>query len=266
MAKKFQEYTARATTATTLLRIAFALLFAVTMAACSRNPLATSLPLDVADIPKIQPQLDKLSSENRELVLAYLRRSKGDVLPAKFADPDEPLTARTFAEAIKLQREFNIKQAVVNARVDSLREARESGFEPLRKALSVELLKREILTADEVSGREPRQGQALNTTPTLVTTWRLLNASGDTITHFSGSVTVRTEADPTSLMGLARCYFNRSEPIPIGQAAEIRCGNPNTRAGDADKDFVSMPESSLLLTWEPETITLAGGKVMKAKD
>ena len=170
---------AESTSATkTVLRIGIALVLVAGVAACSRNPLATPLPLNLADIPKIQPQLDRLTAEERELVLGYLNRSKGDVLPAKFADPDAPLTARTFAEAIKLQREFNASQSVDDARMDLLRAARETGMEPLRKALSVELLKREILTADQVTGREPRQGQALNNTPTLVTTWRLRNASG----------------------------------------------------------------------------------------
>jgi len=248
----------------TIFRIGLAVLFVVGVAACSRNPLGTPLPMDLADIPKIQPQLDRLTAEERDLVLGYLKRSKGDVLPAKFADPDAPFTARTFAEAIKLQREFKAKQAVQDARMDSLQEARESAMEPLRRAFYVELLKREILTADEAAGREPRQGHALNNTPTLVTTWRLINASGDTITRASGSVTVRTVSEPDSLMGVARCYFNQTEPIPVGQTVEVRCGNPNKSASDADREFVAMPESSLELTWEPQSITLAGGKVMKA--
>ncbi len=249
-----------------ILRISLTILIFTSVAACSRNPMGTTLPLNLADIPKIQPQLDKLTPEDRELVLGYLNRSKGDVLPAKFADPDEPLTARTFAEAIKLQREFKAKQAVNNQRMEGLREARESGMEPLRKALSVDLVKREIVTSDEATGREARQGQALNTRPVLMTTWRLINSSGDTITRASGSATVRTTSDPNSLMGIAGCYINRSEPIAIGDIIEIRCGNVNKQAGDAEKEFVNLPESSLIVTWEPQSITLASGKVMKSTD
>lgn len=261
---------ARARAVTTTLRLVFrfslAILFVAALAACSRNPMGTTLPLDLADIPKKQPQLDKLTAEDRELVLGYLKRSKGDVLPAKFADPDQPFTARTFAEAIKLQREFMAKQTVEDARMEGVREARESGMEPLRKALSVDLVKREIVTSDEATGREPRQGQALNTTPVLMTTWRLTNYSGDTITHVSGSATVRTTSNPNSLMGVTSCYINRSEPITVGDIVEIRCGNANKPAGDAERDFVAMSDSSLVVTWEPKSITLAGGKVMKSTD
>lgn len=133
-------------------------------------------------------------------------------------------------------------------------------------ALGVELVKREILTADEVSGREPRQGQALNNTPTLINTFRLINTSGETITHAAGSITIRTQSEAASMMGVASCYINRSEPIPIGAIVEVRCGNPRRGAGDADKEFVTLPESALILTWEPKSITLATGKVMKSGD
>lgn len=220
--------------------------------------------MDLADIHKIQPQLDKLTAVDRDLVLGYLKRSKGDVLPVQFADPDQPFTARTFAEAIKLQREFLAKQVVEDARMGSLREAREAGMEPLRMALSVELVKREIVTSDEATGREARQGQALNTTPVLMTTWRLTNFADDTITHVSGSATVRTTSEPSSLMGVASCYINRIEPITIGDIVEIRCGNANKSVGEAERDFVAMPYSSLVVTWEPKSIALAGGKVLKA--
>lgn len=234
------------------------------LTACSRDPMTTTLPLNLADIPKIQPQLNKLKPEDRDLVLGYLKRSKGDVLPAKFADPDEPFTARTFAEAIKLQRDFKAKQKVQDQRTESMQEARESKLEPMRKALGIELAKREIVTSDQAMGREARPGQALNNTPMLVTTWRLINASGDTITRASGSVTVRTTSDPSSLMGITSCYIDHTEPIPIGQIVEVRCGGRNRQAGEAEKDFVSMPESSLVISWEPKSITLAGGTVMRA--
>src|SRR6188768_385636 len=151
----------------------FLLAAALAVSACSRDPRTTRLPLDLAEIPKIQPQLDKLPAEERELVLAYLQRSKGDVLPAKFADPDAPLTARTFAEAIKLQREWKVKFAKENERIEALAEAREEAYEPLRRAISATLLKREILTADEASGRQPTPGRALNNNEVLVVTYRL---------------------------------------------------------------------------------------------
>lgn len=77
-----------------------------------RDPYRTRLPLDVSNLSALQPQLDRLPEADKAYVLAYLGRSHGDVLPPAFADPDEPFTARTFAEAIALQKKFEL----VNAR------------------------------------------------------------------------------------------------------------------------------------------------------
>lgn len=242
----------------------FAFLLVANLGACSRNPLGTQLPLKLADIPLVQSQLDKLPSDERALVLAYLARSKDDVLPAKFADPDSPFTARTFAEAIKLQREFNVRQSAENLKAAEYQEARDDALEPLRKAVSIELMNREILTADQVSGREPSSGQAINGQATLVTTYRLVNRSGNAISKLSGSVTIRTESDPQSLMGAARCYIDYWQPIPVGESVEIRCGNANQGAGSADKEFVALPQSALILTWEPKSITYGDGRVLSS--
>ena len=91
-------------------------------------------------------------------------------------------------------------------------------------AFLLSLLHREIEAADQVRGRGPRPGQAINDAPVLVTTWLLRNTSGETITRASGSVTVRTQDDPKSLLGIAGCYFDRTEPLPDGQLVEVRCG------------------------------------------
>ena len=59
----------------TFFRVVLLLVFVAGIAACSRNPLATALPLNLADIPKIQPQLDRLGAEERELVLTWEPKS-----------------------------------------------------------------------------------------------------------------------------------------------------------------------------------------------
>ena len=249
----------------TITATAVALALSLALTACSRDPRSTRLPLDVADIPKIQKQLDKLPAEESALVLAYLKRSKGDVLPAKFADPDAPLTARTFAEAIKLQREWNVKFAAETEQADSRREAREEAYEPLRRTLSVTLAKREIVTHDQATGRPLTPGVALNNREVMVVTYRLQNRSSETITRATGSVAIRTEADPNSLLGIASCWIDHKEPIGGGQSVEVRCANVNHRVGDSQKEFVDMSESKLILTWEPKTIELAMGKVLRSE-
>jgi hypothetical protein len=230
--------------------------------ACSRDPGSTALPLNLADIPKIQSQLDKLPAPDKVLVLAYLTRSNGDVLPEKFADPDAPLTARTFSQAIKLQKAFEVKQSANNVVIQGLRDDREASYAPLRKALSIQLLKREILGHDEATGRKPQPGEGINNHPVLVTTYRLQNHSGERIEDAAGSVTVRAASDPQSLLGLDHCYLT-GFVIADGQSLELRCAGLNKMVGQAHKDYVELPESSLAVTWEPKMIRLASGKVLK---
>ena len=249
---------------TRLFRIVVAAILLIVVTACSRDPHATRLVLNLADIPKIQPQLDKLPADERQLVLDYLKRSNGDVLPPNLADPSAPLTARTFAEAIKLQREFNVTNGVEQAKFAEFRASRDAAMEPLRQALDIEIARREILTADEASGRQPSPGQAIHDAPVLVTTYRVQNRSSETITHVTGSVSVRSVSDPDSLMGLDRCFIDRAAPITSGQSLEIRCGNVAKRPSDQDKEYIAMAESSLILRWEPRSITFEGGKVLES--
>lgn len=239
-----------------LARIALTVLLVAAAAGCSRDPRATRLPLNPQDIAKLQAPLGKLPAEERQLVLDYLARSKGSVLPPHLADPDLPLTARTFGEAITLQRDFRAKHAAELARVDALKADREAGLEPLRQALAIELVKREILTHDQASGRQPGAGQAINASPVLVTTYRLRNTSSETITQFSGSV---------SLRGLSDCFLSRDETIAPGATLELRCANLAMRAGPAEQQYVAMPADALVLRWEPRFVTFASGKMLRAE-
>lgn len=235
---------------------------------CAQGPYATQLPLDVSNLERIQPQLDRLPPDERDLVLGYLRRSNGDVLPAKFADPDSPFTARTFGEAIRLQRDWLARDAVRQAAADKREAERQARLLPLRGALDVRLVRRQILTHDQLYGvAEPTtnaHGQtvkhALNDTPALVVTWRLRNTSVRTIASAKGSVELR-DAEGRRVN---ECWIDRAEPLASGDAAEIQCGNLNRTAGDAERAFVTTPASDLILVWEPDTIVFDDGTTLKS--
>lgn len=77
-------------------------------------------------------------------------------------------------------------------------------------------------------------------------------------------VWMRSPSDPDSLLGLDNCFIDRVEPIQGGQSQEVRCGNVAKRPGDQAKEYVAMAESSLLLRWEPRSITFEGGRVLAA--
>ena len=236
--------------------------------ACSRSPHATALPMEVDDLSPIQAQLDRLPADERELVVAYLKRSNGDVLPAQFADPDEPFTARTFGEAIVLQREFLVKQAGREREIAARDAQREAALKPLRDVLGLQLVRRELLTYDQIYGiaaNAPGQSKrarndANATRPILVMTYRLSNRSGRTLAAFSGSARI----PGSGLMPLAQCYFDERRELAPGATHEVRCGDPRHEADAEQRAAVTRPLHELKLYWEPREIRFADGRVLKA--
>jgi hypothetical protein len=223
-----------------------------------RKPYGTLLPMDVSDLPEIQPQLDRLDDEERELVLGYLKRSNGDVLPPSLADPDAPFTARTFGEAIALQRRFLREQAVRDAEAAQRRAAREKILEPLRDAVGVRLLKRELLTVAQALG-QPDQP---STRPerVLVVTYRLVNAAGRDITAVKGLVKVN---DATGAKR-SECWFDETSTLEAFSGIEVRCGNAMRTADSREREFAALPAQELVVEWEPAEVVFADGARLSA--
>jgi hypothetical protein len=239
-----------------------------------RSPYRTTLPMDTADLRPIQPQLAKLPSAERELVLGYLERSRGDVLPASMADPDEPFTAHTFNEAIKLQKDFLAKDAIRVAKQKEREAVREAAMEPLRAALRLSLIKREIVPRSELQGIQffssPSRGKAAvrngDASQTLVSTYRLYNNTNEaSIGAVKANVRIRKVGSSRYDLGdLSSCYINHNTPIPPGEGVEIRCANLNRQASDADRAYLEMPADDLVIDWEPQQIRFVNGKELLA--
>src|SRR5579859_3987277 len=118
-----------------------------------RDPHHTALPVGSTDLAPLQAKLAKLPPNERELVEEYVQRSHGDVLPPRFADPDNPLTARTFGEAIALERQWREKQKVVQAGAEARLSERERELAPLRAVVTATVAKREIVSRRELAAR-----------------------------------------------------------------------------------------------------------------
>jgi hypothetical protein len=54
---------------------------------CGSDPRRTRLPFGTTDLSSVQDALSKLPPEERELVEDYVKRSRGDVMPAALGDP-----------------------------------------------------------------------------------------------------------------------------------------------------------------------------------
>ena len=249
-----------------------------------RDPYRTGLPFGTTDLSSIQEKLDKLPEEDRTLVVEYVTRTKGDVLPAALADPDDPITARTVREAIALQKNFRVKQEQREAVAQERAAIRDKALAPLRAALSVTVEKREIvpreeLTADpkflqEVRSRVPKR--AIDSTPILMTTYRLTNTSENVIETIKLVVDIKKrKATQKKLIesfyepSLEHCYMDslpQNAPLAPQASVSVRCSNIHKQASPADKAYVEMPEEELLLESSPKLIRFADGKSLEFKD
>lgn len=241
-----------------------AAIFAIVGGFWSRSPYDTALPLDVDDLSPIQAQLDQLPDDDRKLVLGYLKRSNGDVLPAAFADPDAPFTARTLRQAIALQKEFMVAQDQRDTEADARQLARENLMAPLRKALTLRVVARQMLTERELHAppeapglpKQASAGFSAHEKRILVVTYRLQNVSTIEITSATGSVSIRDAADRE----LTGCWIEHDDALAAGSTVDIRCGNVNKPGGSAEVEFVAMPMSALSMQWEPRSLAFADGR------
>lgn len=233
-----------------------------------RDPRRTPLPFGQRDLSSVRRELDALPDSERALVVGYVRRSGGDLLPPRFADPDAPLTARTFGEAIALQRRFLAGQAVVDAQVAAREREREAALAPLRAALEVELVGREIVPRERLLTRigpdfgadDGAAKRAIDDTPVLVTTFRLRNATRLTVDSVTGRVDVRgPDRGPPTFGMAAICFADHREPLPPGQSVEIRCANGDGGVSARDSAYLATPERDLVLDWRPTAIFFADG-------
>jgi hypothetical protein len=244
-------------TSTRLLIVA-GLLVALGVYGAVRKPYGTLLPMDVSDLSEIQPQLNRLGDEERDLVLGYLERSNGDVLPPSLADPDAPFTARTFGEAIALQRRFLREQGVRDAEVARRRAAREQVLEPLRDAVGVRLLRRELLTVAQALGQP--DGPGTRPERVLVVTYRLVNGAGRDIAAVRGLVKVNDAQGAKR----SECWFDETSTLEAFSGIEVRCGNAMRMADPREREFAALPAQDLVVDWEPAEVVFADGARLSA--
>ncbi|MET0656112.1 MAG: hypothetical protein ABWY94_11135 [Pseudoxanthomonas sp.] len=249
----------------------------------SRDAHHARLPFGTDDLSSVQKQLDSLPPEDRELVLGYVKRSRGDVMPASMADPEFPFTAHTFSEAIALQRDFLSQQSGQDARARELQDQRDQAYAPLREATSVSLLAREILPVSQAAVLRaypdtPRAALAERARATQVivkhggvedevflTTFRLQNRTSRTLESVTGNVDIlKAHPSPNELRRLTGCYFTQDRLLP-GDHIDFQCSSQSGPSAD-ERVFVNMPESDFVLEWQPREIRFRDGERLEYVD
>ena len=233
-----------------------------------RDPQRTRLPFGSTDLSSVESALRRLPAEQRSLVEAYVKRSNGDVLLPSMADPADPLTARTFGEAILLQRKWNEKMHAQEAVAATRAAERDRAMAPLRDAVSARVARREILTRDELNERQSpgylQSAHRVDSDPVFVITVAIDNHADADIIALQGSLEAR---DRDAYLPLDLCWVDLSEQrtITAHSRTEIICANSHRNAGAQERDFVADPSGRFTVTWEPKLVRLADGKVLESK-
>ena len=233
----------------------------------STNPYRTSLPFGTTDLSSVQKPLQRLPPEDRKRVEEYVQRTNGDYLPAAFGDPDNPMTARTFAEAIEIQKVWEVKMQAQKAREAQLAAEREKRMQPLREQVMVELVQAMILTRNEASARiDPgfyKRPYQVDTSPTTVVRIRLSNVGAQTVMAFTGSL---KGIDSQSWLPLDLCWVEYSRQLNPDESLELECVGRFAGVSQQMRDFINAPESTRFrVTWEPHSVTLASGEKLESK-
>jgi len=229
----------------------------------ARDPLRTALPFGTTDLSSVEPALARLKPDDRARVEAYVKRSNGDVLPPKFADPDEPFTARTFAEAIELEKAWDVKRGEQEAAAAAREAEREAAMAPLREAIEASVVRTQVLSPRQLS--EPpdpdaavKQALPSDDATVFVVTVSLHNLTSKTIVGVQGALEAR---EPDAYLPLQLCWVDVGEREQIEPASrvEIHCGNPARQVSDEERAFMDDDSGRFTVSWQPKRVVFADG-------
>jgi hypothetical protein len=235
------------------------LVFMVVIYRCGSDPRRTRLPFGTTDLSSVEAKLAKLPSDERSLVEDYVQRSNGDYIPAQFADPDMPLSARTFAEAIELERDWRQKMRQQQALAAARRAELDARLAPLRALVRAEIVNAEVLTHAQWLQREsPGTTRTPESTEIFVITIRLSNLGDQPVVSLRGALNAR-DAREYLTMDLCWIETGAERTIPSSSSIEVVCGG---RPGvtDQQRAFVAGSPGRFTVEWTPKYIQLADGR------
>ncbi|SDD09445.1 hypothetical protein [Aquimonas voraii] len=254
-------------TARNLLLVLALLAVVIWGARCSRDPLRTELPFGSTDLSSVEASLARLAPEDRARVEAYVKRSNGDYLPAGMGDPDMPFSARTFAEAIELEKRWEARLAQEAVAQQGRESEREAALAPLRALVSVEILRASIDTrrggsGSEVGGAKPVGPRIQGGGERMRLSLRVRNRSAQDVVHLAGTLRARDRDSP---LGLSLCYFEISaqQPLTAHEVRDFDCVQQRA-ISEQERAFVAGAPGRFSVEWLPREITLADGRSLKS--
>lgn len=233
----------------------FILAILITLCACSK-PTDTIVPTSIDKFDSIKPQLEKLTTEQRELFGQYvLRHTLGAALGGMFGIKAEPIPEGiTIGKAIDEQRDFltkeKMREAEESARKNKILAEQQKAMDEMSKAALVTLISKKIETEKESSF-----GFIIDEKLNLTITFK--NTSTKDIAGIKGTLdAIDIFGEPLS--GFSISYDKTLKPGETltwvgGRSVKYGMNTSN------DRKFAELPDDKFKLSWKPDMIIFGDG-------
>jgi len=231
------------------------LVCSILLAACS-GPKDTPLPRDLDKMDSIKASMEKLTSEERELAAGYImRHTIGAKLGGLFGGKEGPgiPEGMTLGKAIEEQRKFKADAALEEAKQQALKAKlqaeREAAMKPMREAITVTLVSKEIATERGYSGMVMDEN--------LEVTFGYKNNTDKDVSGVKGRVSVK------DLFGdeISAFQISNDSTIKAGQTATWK-GSRSVRfsmGSNKDRKLAELGDDKFKVVWEPQAIVFSDG-------
>lgn len=225
----------------------------------AHDPRRTPMPDKSAPITAIQPQLDKLQQEDRQLVIGYLLLQRGDI--SSLSTHGISFTAKTLGEAIEAQKAL-LAAKQVSTEWPLMRALEDQALLPLRQAASLDLVARKQTTLSELIKSNTdaiiaASGGAPNDLRTMMA-YRIVNPGKTAITRLTGYIQPQIVSDDwvdILTHNASACRVDVKNIAP-GASVKMICAQLDLNAiGDASKT----PDERLFIDWRPDVVEFADG-------
>ncbi len=223
------------------------LLLAVALIACS-SPTATVIPNEVSRWDSdLRDSIDKLSTEDRRLAVAYLDRTRSAA-----ASSGQPVaTGVTVGEAIEKQRAFDRDQAqqrlASRAERDQQDQQRKDSEQRAAEVFAVSLTSKQITPADLQAGTRTDQ---------VTFSFEFRNAGAKEITEAVGTLTVADNFFGTELKVIPLDY---RQPLAPGVTEPWQATVPMSPQATLDSRIRNTDLGQMKVTFTPNRIAFSDG-------
>jgi hypothetical protein len=228
------------------------LLAAVTLATACADPRDTPLPREMDKLETIKPVLEKLSTEERELVAGYMARHLiGNKLGGFFGIPTDPIPeGMTVRKAIAEQQAFVAKVAATDAAAKAASEkadaARKALAQQFAQVVEVRLARVDL---HEATFRDHDVKDYLNLDIDVN------NKSGKAITGIKGLLTVRDAFGDKVMERNLKTDTN----IPAGTTKRLQLSRDYSKFDSQDRKEAAIDASKTSSEFAPEVVLFADG-------